>query len=386
MLVYGTAIGSQQICFTRAYSRANLPWASKLHLLAHIIMAEAPLRQRDKVSSTFYLRRAQAYEAMNDHLSDENASFREKVVSFLTLSLIETSLGMLDLQAKHVDALHNFIQNNGGMSRILSELCPANLADDLPGILIQHLSENVPIVDVSVLEDTIDQFIQVLRNTREWASNITAAAVAMARQLQPGQDAFPRLRNYLDSLVDHLNRDDLSPRVPQGIFHCIFGNLMLHQVGYNWDAPTSLRFLAGIEDCLTANTKSITCEVLFSNIFWVKGAASTSLMNSVHSKISKPVKAKEITVLEGTYASLRSVALLSPPVRAKVAQSIHACVLATIRPLQADLMKEDFLTVVAEDIRKNWSAIRMMNRSDSRYLNIKKLTTYTGLREESDGP
>lgn len=384
MLVYGTAVGPQQICFTRAYSRANLPWASKLHLLAYLMMAEAPLRQRDEVSPTFYLRRAQTYEAMNEELSDKNASFRQKVMSFLTLSLIETSLGQLDLQAKHVNALHKFIQDNGGMLRILSELCPANLADDLPGILIQHLSEHVPIADISVLEDTISQFIQVLRDTKEWASKIPVTGAAIARELQTGEEDFPRLRNYLDSLVEYLNRDDLSPRVPQGIFHCMFGNLMLHQVGYDWDAPTSLGFLAGTEKCLAANKKSMQREVLFSNIFWVQGATSATLLNSVHSEISEPVKAKEISVLQGTYASLRAVALLSPRIRTRIAQSIAACILAAIRPIQDDLLKECFLQVIAEDIRKNWRAISAVNGSDSKYLHLRKLPSGAALQEDGD--
>lgn len=385
MLVYGTAVGPQRICFTRAYSRANLPWASKLHLLAYLTMAEAPLRHRNEVSPTFYLRRAQTYEAMNEELSDRNASFRQKVMSFLTLSLIETSLGRLDLQAKHVNALDNFIKDNGGMLRILSELCPANLADDLPGILIQHLSEHVPISDMSVLEKTTSHFIQVLRDTREWASKIPITGIAIARELQTGEEDFPKLRNYLDSLVEYLNRDDLSPRVPQGIFHCMFGNLMLHQVGYDWDAPTSLRFLAGTEECLATNTKSIQREVLFSNIFWVQGATSITLLNSVHSKISEPVKEKEISVLQGTYASLRSVALLSPHLRTKLARSISACILASIKPIQDDLLQESFLEMIAEDIKKNWSAASKVNGSDSRYLHLKKLPSGTSLQEDGDG-
>lgn len=317
--------------------------------------------KENEAPSTFYLRRAQIYEAMNEHLSDDKIPFREKIISFLTLSLIETSLSMLDLRAKHVNALHNFIKESGGMRRALSEFCPANLADDLPGILIQHLSENVPITEISTLEESISCMTQALRDTATWASNTMFpedSKVKVALHSQTGQKPLPRFRKYLAFLANFLKHEDLDSRVPQGIFHCVFGNILLHQVIYNFDAPTSLRFLESLEECMVANNASRQCEVLFSNIFWVRGASPSSLLNSAHSKIGQPVKEKEIRVLEGTYAMLRLVALLSPPVRAKLAQSIHKCIFTAIKPARANVMSESFLKTIAEDIRKNWGAQR----------------------------
>lgn len=310
-------------------------------------------------SSTFYLRRAQIYEAMNEHLSSKKVSFRDKIVSFLTLSLIETSLSMLDLQAKHVVALHHYIENNGGMARAFSELCPADLADDLPGILIQHLSENVPIAEISVLEESIECMTQVLRHIMNWASNIKFpedSKVTVALKLQTGQKPLPKLRKYLAYLGNFLKREDLDSRVPQGIFHCVFGNILLHQVVYNYDGPTSLHFLEGLERCMAANNASQKCEVLFSNVFWVSGASSSTLLNSVHSRINDPVKEKDIRVLEGTYAVLRLVTLLSPPIRAKLAQNVHKCVFAATQPVKPKIMSEKFLKTIAQNIRANWNS------------------------------
>lgn len=359
--MYGIAVGPERICVTRAYSRTNIPWASKLHLLAHIIMAEAPMAKENEAPPTFYLRRAQIYEAMSEHLSDHEVSFRDKIISFITLSLIETSLSMLELQARHVNALHDFIEDNGGMRRALSELCPADLADDLPGVLIQNLSENVPIAEIYTLEESITCMTTALRNTVSWASNTIFSEhskTMVTLQSQMGRKHLPRLRKYLAFLTNCLKREDLDPRVSQGIFHCVFGNILLHQVIYDFDALTSLRFLEGLEECMAAHNAARPCEVLFSNIFWVRGAAPSSMLNSVHSKINESVKEKEIQILEGTYALLRLATLLSTPVRAKLAQSIYNCIFASIKPTRTNVMTGKFLYTIAADIRQNWGAQR----------------------------
>jgi hypothetical protein len=207
-------------------------------------------------SANTHLRRAQAYNAMNELLRDKAVCAERKLFGLIQLMRMEQFVGCPSLEALHLGALHDYIESNGGLSGFLQK------ADDSVAFKPifyagQFVNTNLQVSTYPALETIQNNFMNALIRIQAWASLLHRKhVVGSESQKQTGLSVMTKLqslRSYADNMISQSSRSDLeiSFQASATFFFCFI--LCMIMVEANFSSEQAINFLVRAQDVLESS-------------------------------------------------------------------------------------------------------------------------------------
>ena len=232
---------------------------SSVIVLTKVILAGSILSritQRDP-QPQYYMRRSQIYKMVNSLLSDDEASFHEKIIAIMALAIVEYASGRSDLQALHIKALDDLIESKGGVNLFRSRIKNVGLLYVSARFYAsQFIRTEVRISTMQQLRAVKRRFIHSLSRIHLWHLSFMSQ-LPPKNTLDEWRDKLRQLTQYLYHLMEASLFKSGTPKSfdkTSGAHFCAF-SLVMTLVEYEQSPTLTVDFLDRVQQCLLNSTE-----------------------------------------------------------------------------------------------------------------------------------
>lgn len=360
-LAFGSSAHS--VYYRTFFSASELQTNSLIHVLVHRLIAESVVRQSNEYSTTFHLRRAQAYRAMNDLIANHFISFQEKMSGFIILSILELALGFPDLHFKHVQAMNRYVEEQGDVLLLWEDTFNPGITPSLPWLFGYFMYDDVLLRNEEALSRAIEGFKSCIQGVEEWTTSIKSLQLWSSlrndeqerferRTREPLQ--LPHIQVYINYILKAVFNKHQSPNVGTAPFFVFLIGLCLTQVAYNYDAEQSINFLQQTERYMSEAPTSLVGDVS-PGVCWLSSDMNPPMMWSVRHTICPMSKECEIMYGRFAFDILKIIPLLSWSGTRELAIGLSQCALSLVNSAKLKIpFGTQWAGKQAADIRSNW--------------------------------
>lgn len=335
---------------TSLQTASRLLEKSPIYVLTQLVIAESILRRanRTQPSNTSFLRRAQVYRHMSDLLNDQQAPFYIKMCSFGQVAIMELYLFRPDLQAKHVQAMFQYMETHGGLLEFFRDQSESDAVASLALYTGSFMHSEILFQDPSVLTATVRRFLRTLKRARRWIK-LTKRQSTESFTKSPD---VTNIRAWLQYLRDtYLNAFNGPYALVSGAFNLHY-TLCMTQVMYDYDSSTSVQFLSTAQHCMEQSS----CDPQGIRPITLTSAAAIPLLGHVRGMISSKSRFGELELCMAGLDASRVAPLLSPSTRLKIATEMLQCSFVAIPDFQSEssCFSAQSLRDIEVEVKKNW--------------------------------
>jgi hypothetical protein len=341
---------------------------SPVYVETHIVMAEYLLSNltSSTLSSSFFRRRANSYRTVTALVSNPDAKLDDQIFAMICLHLVEHAIGRYDLQSIHLRAMHNLVEECGGLrsfyesrQRGHSLLEPSFYSGQFMYVELKLHRDSL------AARRAVEATFSYLRQIQAWTSlRFTSAAVRANNKV-----ALRRIHEYLLNGINQYLQEPTTPyHHAAGAFYVLF-NIHATMSEFNMDAETVTEFLLLLQLHLVKSVGSQDQQVIkgqrydAGDLRGLHPGVVTFLIPQIVRKIqggrhdedrawgmldtTQDDLSIEISIAEATVNAMKTFSLLSTSARLVISRELFRACMVTVE----STLGETFTDEALEDLR-----------------------------------